>query len=262
MQNLFGLLFFILLILSIVGIFKPSVIKQTSRLKGFLFPFTAAFFSLAMVGVFAPQSAKIKNNATVEKVLKKTEVAPVATEPKKVEKKKELPNLGELMSRTWKPPFSTETIEKWGNPETLEGTNNKVWIAYFPKGNFTILSQKGDHQVLDFVKEGKVLDWSKELKILGLDKKREWYADGTLHNATVLEWKKATYENKLATTADWLISVPQIRAKLEDGSRTVDSIKPFAESIVSCVDTAVKLMKNSDKANKAGAVCLAGATGN
>ena len=31
-------------------------------------------------------------------------------------------------------------IEKYGSPQTLSGTNNSRWVAYFPKGDFTIIS--------------------------------------------------------------------------------------------------------------------------
>ena len=33
---------------------------------------------------------------------------------------------------------------------------------------------------------------------------KKWYEGGTLHNATITQWKNATYRNKLATAADWL----------------------------------------------------------
>ncbi len=32
----------------------------------------------------------------------------------------------------------------------------------------------------------------------------EWFKGGTLHSATVAVWKRATDENKLATSSDWL----------------------------------------------------------
>ena len=35
-----------------------------------------------------------------------------------------------------------EMIEKYGSPQTLSGTNNSRWIAYFPKGDFTIISDE------------------------------------------------------------------------------------------------------------------------
>ena len=145
MQNLFGLLFFILLILSIVGIFKPQILKQTSRLKGFLYPFAGAFVSLAMIGVFAPTpnvpsaTNPVENNSTTQS----TELTDEYYQRKLAEEagadydemqstlqknmallkekhENETPNLGEIMGRTWKPPFSMETIAKWGGPETPE----------------------------------------------------------------------------------------------------------------------------------------------
>lgn len=47
-----------------------------------------------------------------------------------------------------------ELIEKYGTPETLEGTDNNVWIAYFPKGDFTLIESKGDYIIIGF-KAGK-----------------------------------------------------------------------------------------------------------
>jgi hypothetical protein len=178
MQNLFGLLFFILLILSIVGIFKPSIVKQTNRIKGFLYPFAGAFVSLALIGLFDSSHNKLQKETNSTNTEIKSEVKKVIT------------------------------------PE-IEQVEAEV--------------------------------------------EKEWYEDGTLHKATVEDWINATTENKLATTADWLISVPKIREKLEDGSRSVDSIKPFAESIVSCVDTATKGMPKNGKIVEAGALCISGA---
>ena len=39
-------------------------------------------------------------------------------------------------------PQSTDIISKYGVPETLSGTNNTRWVAYFPKGDFTIITDK------------------------------------------------------------------------------------------------------------------------
>ena len=35
-----------------------------------------------------------------------------------------------------------ELIKKYGSPQTLSGTNNGRWVAYFPKGGFTIISDE------------------------------------------------------------------------------------------------------------------------
>ena len=37
-------------------------------------------------------------------------------------------------------PYSQ--YELIGSPETISGTNNSQWVAYFPKGNFTIVTDK------------------------------------------------------------------------------------------------------------------------
>ena len=37
--------------------------------------------------------------------------------------------------------ISREIIKKYGSPQTLSGTNNERWVAYFPKGDFTIITE-------------------------------------------------------------------------------------------------------------------------
>ena len=39
-------------------------------------------------------------------------------------------------------PVPYENWEDWGTPETLEGTNNQIWVAYLPKANVTFVSEK------------------------------------------------------------------------------------------------------------------------
>ena len=52
-----------------------------------------------------------------------------------------------------KVPFSQ--YSQIGRPETLKGTNNSQWVAYFSKGNFTIVSDKKTN-IVQAVYEGKV----------------------------------------------------------------------------------------------------------
>lgn len=55
----------------------------------------------------------------------------------------------------YKYPESFDFIEKYGNPETLEGTNmNRIWVAYFPKGNFTVVNDKNS-QIFINIKRGR-----------------------------------------------------------------------------------------------------------
>lgn len=42
-------------------------------------------------------------------------------------------------------PKSLQFVEDFGNPETLEGTDNNEWIAYFPLGDFTIIMNKSNN---------------------------------------------------------------------------------------------------------------------
>jgi hypothetical protein len=44
-------------------------------------------------------------------------------------------------------PQSMEIINKYGSPETLSGTNNSRWVAYFPKGDFTIIIEKNANAI-------------------------------------------------------------------------------------------------------------------
>ena len=65
----------------------------------------------------------------------------------------------------------------------------------------------------------------------------EWYENGTLHHSTVAVWKKATYANKLATAADWLINIPKMKARVLN-SRDINTLRPFASELVSCINEA------------------------
>lgn len=59
-------------------------------------------------------------------------------------------------------PRSFEIMERYGQPETLDGTDAEVWVAYFPKGDFTIISKKGKNSRILKVsagKQGESLGW-------------------------------------------------------------------------------------------------------
>ena len=63
----------------------------------------------------------------------------------------------------------------------------------------------------------------------------EWYSGGTLHKATVAEWHNATYANRLATCADWV--VVSNRAEAE---RDFSTVKPKAIEVEICITEATK----------------------
>ena len=69
---------------------------------------------------------------------------------------------------------------------------------------------------------------------------KEWYQGGTLHGATVREWKKATYQNKLATCGDMVAHLWQsgmANFKIDD---IPDDFKPYAQELVAFIDTSTE----------------------
>jgi hypothetical protein len=58
-----------------------------------------------------------------------------------------------------------------------------------------------------------------------------------LHSATVGEWKRASYSNKLATAADWAIAGKKLKRKVKQ-SGNIDTLKPYAIQLVRCIDEA------------------------
>ena len=70
---------------------------------------------------------------------------------------------------------------------------------------------------------------------------RQWLQGGNLHNATISEWKSATYQNKLATAADWLAGT------IWEGYLTspddFNKLKVKAQMLVNAVDGVVTVKK-------------------
>jgi hypothetical protein len=62
-----------------------------------------------------------------------------------------------------------------------------------------------------------------------------WYVGGNLYNATAGEWHKSSYENKLATAANWTLMDPNIR-KISNKSSSMETVRPYAIELVACVD--------------------------
>jgi Domain of unknown function (DUF4190) len=62
----------------------------------------------------------------------------------------------------------------------------------------------------------------------------EWYEGGTLHRATVKEWREATYTDRLATAADWALTMLE---KSGNKPASTDALKPFAVDLEACVTT-------------------------
>ena len=62
--------------------------------------------------------------------------------------------------------------------------------------------------------------------------KKEWYSGGNLHKATLDEWRKASNQNRLATSSDFIAAVSK-----DVGWLSTDEIKPLAVELMSCIDS-------------------------
>ncbi len=67
---------------------------------------------------------------------------------------------------------------------------------------------------------------------------RLWYAGGTLHSSTTVDWRLATYENKLATCADWAATI--IKSKGLSYNDDLAAMKRDATEILACIDEVAK----------------------
>jgi len=63
-------------------------------------------------------------------------------------------NTSSLIGMEYTPKNAGFLADQYGYPETLPGTNNKYWIAYFPNGDFTITSNKDTNRIIS-VKRGR-----------------------------------------------------------------------------------------------------------
>lgn len=66
----------------------------------------------------------------------------------------------------------------------------------------------------------------------------QWYQGGTLHRASIAEWMAASYENRLATAADFVVSIskkenPQILSGA--GSVFLTKLKLHASELEKCI---------------------------
>lgn len=76
----------------------------------------------------------------------------------------------------------------------------------------------------------------------------EWYKGGTLHEASIKQWNNATYNNKLATCAGFIIATLNDGYFLHDGKINSDNpIKRLSEILVENTDEYVKIANNKDE---------------
>ena len=65
----------------------------------------------------------------------------------------------------------------------------------------------------------------------------QWFQSGNLHSATVAQWKNASYQNKLATAADWLVAT-KWKGHLTSPD-DFDRLKLKAQMLVNAVDEVI-----------------------
>ena len=82
-----------------------------------------------------------------------------------------------------------------------------------------------------------------------------WYEGGTLHKSSVSRWKAATYENKLATAADWSLISPKIK-NIVQKSGDINTTKEFAKELIICIDTATQGLDVSGSTSTIATSCL------
>jgi len=83
----------------------------------------------------------------------------------------------------------------------------------------------------------------------------QWFQGGNLHNATVAQWKSATYQNKLATASDWL-AVTKWKGYLNSPG-DFNKVKAKAQMLVKAVDEVVAQKEtNSMKVNEIAAAII------
>jgi hypothetical protein len=55
-----------------------------------------------------------------------------------------------------------------------------------------------------------------------------------LHKATVTDWQEADYADKLATTADWVMIIPEIKTEVLLSG--INKARPYAIELIACVN--------------------------
>ncbi|WP_143594736.1 hypothetical protein [Thioclava sp. DLFJ5-1] len=82
----------------------------------------------------------------------------------------------------------------------------------------------------------------------------EWYEGGTLHNASLAQWKAGSYSDKLATAGDWSVTILGEAKVRKIG---FSGVKVIANEIVNCVDEVAKENSiSSQRASEMAAACF------
>lgn len=82
----------------------------------------------------------------------------------------------------------------------------------------------------------------------------EWIKKGTLHKKTIREWKKASDENKLATCADFMANLKEVR---HENYISIEEMKYDANNLKICIDESISSNNHTDniKVSEVAALC-------
>ena len=75
------------------------------------------------------------------------------------------------------------------------------------------------------------------------DTQRKWYEGGSLHRATIAEWRDASPENRIATCAEFLAALwskGRLREEIAAKIKTPDDLLAPVTSLVACIDKATE----------------------
>ena len=75
-----------------------------------------------------------------------------------------------------------------------------------------------------------------------------WYSGGTLHRSTISEWRLATPQNKLATSADFAAKILEPTA--------IEQVREPAKLLVQCIDSAAQVAPASYQTSEVAVACI------
>lgn len=78
----------------------------------------------------------------------------------------------------------------------------------------------------------------------------KWYEGGTLHNAGAFEWQQASYENKLATCANFVSSMWEkklLKPSIQNQIKSMDDIRVIAQELSTQMDAAMEERANPEE---------------
>ncbi len=90
---------------------------------------------------------------------------------------------------------------------------------------------------------------------------QKWYQGGSLHKATVTEWRDATYRNRLATCADFVTGTLLSSGYDERKIDIENQVRPAATGLEACISEAASGVGPTESVSFLAAMCFAAAEG-